>query len=44
MATATGKRPRVRPRTKWRDYISNLAWSRLDVERKERSEIAVESS
>ncbi|TWW54837.1 hypothetical protein D4764_0216900 [Takifugu flavidus] len=25
----TGRRPRGRPRTKWRDYISHLAWERL---------------
>ena len=24
--TPTGKRPRGRPRTRWRDYISSLAW------------------
>jgi len=31
-STPTEKRPRVRPRTRWRDYISDLAWSRLGVE------------
>ena len=28
----TLERPRVRPRTRWRDYISDLAWSRFGVE------------
>ena len=41
-ATPTGKRPKVRPRTRWRDYISNLAWSRLGVETAELSEISVD--
>ncbi|TWW71534.1 hypothetical protein D4764_16G0000310 [Takifugu flavidus] len=27
----TGRLPRGRPRTKWRDYISRLAWERLGV-------------
>ena len=40
--TPTGKRPKVRPRTRWRDYISGLAWYRLGVERAELSEIAVD--
>ena len=34
-STPTGKLPKVRPRTRWRDYSSNLAWSRLGVERAE---------
>jgi len=38
----TGKRPKVCPRTRWRDYISDLAWSRLGVEPAELSEIAVD--
>jgi len=42
LATHTGKRPRGRPRTRWSDYISNLAWARRGVERAELSEIAVE--
>uniref|UniRef100_A0A8D3C086 Reverse transcriptase domain-containing protein n=1 Tax=Scophthalmus maximus TaxID=52904 RepID=A0A8D3C086_SCOMX len=28
-ARPAGKRPRGRPRTRWRDYISTLAWERL---------------
>jgi len=38
----TGKWPRVRPRTRWCDYISDLAWSRLGVEPAELAEIAVD--
>ena len=26
-----GRRPRGRPRTRWRDYISTLAWERLGI-------------
>ena len=29
-----GRRPRGRPRTRWRDYVSRLAWERLGVPRK----------
>ncbi|KAI3372049.1 hypothetical protein L3Q82_006910 [Scortum barcoo] len=25
----TGRRPRGRPRTRWRDYVSRVAWERL---------------
>uniref|UniRef100_A0A669BJZ3 Reverse transcriptase domain-containing protein n=1 Tax=Oreochromis niloticus TaxID=8128 RepID=A0A669BJZ3_ORENI len=32
-ACPTGRRPRGRPRTRWRDYISRLAWERLGVPR-----------
>ena len=42
-STPTGKRPRVRLRTRWRDYISDLDWSRLGAERVELSEISVDS-
>ncbi|TWW75398.1 hypothetical protein D4764_13G0000600 [Takifugu flavidus] len=38
----TGKRPRGRPRTKWRDYISRLAWERLGVPPEELMEVAGE--
>jgi len=31
-ACPTGRRPRGRPRTRWRDYISHLAWERLAQE------------
>ena len=30
-ARPTGRRPRGRPRTRWRDYVSRLAWERLGV-------------
>jgi len=40
LAPPTGKRPRGRPRTRWLDHISDLAWSRLGVEPEEPSEIA----
>jgi len=40
--TPTVKRPGVRPRTRWCDYISYIAWSRLGVEPAELSEIAVD--
>ncbi|KAF7663362.1 hypothetical protein LDENG_00212460 [Lucifuga dentata] len=34
-ACRTGKRPQGRPRTRWRDYISWLAWECLGVPQKE---------
>jgi len=36
----TEKQPRGRPRTRWCDYISDLAWSQIHVEPAELSEIA----
>jgi len=30
-ARPTGRRPRGRPRTCWRDYVSRLAWERLGI-------------
>ncbi|KAI3356742.1 hypothetical protein L3Q82_003423 [Scortum barcoo] len=30
-ACPTRRRPRGRPRTRWRDYVSQLAWERLRV-------------
>ena len=41
-SSTTGKRPKVCPRSRWRDYISDLARYRLDVEPAELSEIAVD--
>ncbi|TWW73168.1 hypothetical protein D4764_15G0005620 [Takifugu flavidus] len=38
----TGRRPRGRPRTKWRDYISHLASERLGVPPEELMEVAGE--
>ncbi|KAI3371939.1 hypothetical protein L3Q82_006814 [Scortum barcoo] len=37
-ACPTGRRPRGRPRTRWRDYVSQLAWERLGVPREELEE------
>jgi len=34
-ARPTGRRPRVRPRTHWRDYISQLAFERLGIPQNE---------
>jgi len=42
LAKLTGKRPRCRPRPRWSNCISDLAWSRLVVEPAELSEIAVD--
>ena len=39
-ARPTGRRPRVRPRTCWRDYVSRLAWERLRVPPEELKEVA----
>ncbi|KAK7896322.1 hypothetical protein WMY93_021647 [Mugilogobius chulae] len=33
-ACPTGRRPRGRPRTRWRDYVSRLAWERLGIPQK----------
>ncbi|TWW68536.1 hypothetical protein D4764_19G0003340 [Takifugu flavidus] len=38
----TGRRPRVRPRTRWRDYISRLAWEQLGVPPEELKEVVGE--
>jgi len=37
-----GKGPKVWPKTEWRNYISDLAWSHLGVELAELSDIAVD--
>uniref|UniRef100_A0A3Q3XBL8 RING-type domain-containing protein n=1 Tax=Mola mola TaxID=94237 RepID=A0A3Q3XBL8_MOLML len=39
-ACPSGRRPRGRPRTSWRDYISRLAWERLGVPPEELVEVA----
>ncbi|TWW71147.1 hypothetical protein D4764_17G0006300 [Takifugu flavidus] len=36
----TGRRPCAWPRTRWRDYISRLAWERLGVPPEELMEVA----
>ncbi|KAK3512562.1 hypothetical protein QTP70_017239, partial [Hemibagrus guttatus] len=41
-AFPTGKRPRGRPRTRWRDYVFRLAWERLGVPPEELEEVARE--
>ncbi|KAK3533963.1 hypothetical protein QTP70_034997 [Hemibagrus guttatus] len=41
-ACPTGKRPRGRPRTRWRDYVSRLAWERLRVPPEELEEVSGE--
>ncbi|KAK3511556.1 hypothetical protein QTP70_009656 [Hemibagrus guttatus] len=41
-ACPTGKRPRGRPRTRWRDYVSRLAWERLGVPPEELEKVSGE--
>ncbi|KAK3507252.1 hypothetical protein QTP70_012159 [Hemibagrus guttatus] len=41
-ACPTGKRPRGRPRTRWRDYVSRLAWECLGVPPEELEEMSGE--
>uniref|UniRef100_A0A8C4TFR3 G-protein coupled receptors family 1 profile domain-containing protein n=1 Tax=Erpetoichthys calabaricus TaxID=27687 RepID=A0A8C4TFR3_ERPCA len=41
-ARLTGRRPRGRPRTRWRDYVSRLAWERLGILPEEIEEVAGE--
>ncbi|KAK3559185.1 hypothetical protein QTP86_005078 [Hemibagrus guttatus] len=41
-ACPTRKRPRGRPRTRWRDYVFRLAWERLGVPPEELEEVARE--
>ena len=41
-ARPTGRRPRGRPRTRWGDYISQLAWERLGIPPEELVEVAGE--
>ena len=42
LAKPTAKRPRGRPRSRWSNCISDIAWSHLGVEQVELSEIAVD--
>ena len=41
-ARPTGRRPWGRPRTRWRDYVSQLAWEHLGIPREELDEVAGE--
>ena len=41
-ARPAGRRPRGRPRTRWRNYISTLAWERLGIPQPELDEVARE--
>ncbi|KAI3366490.1 hypothetical protein L3Q82_000624 [Scortum barcoo] len=41
-ACPTGRRPRGRPRTRWRNYVSRLAWERLGVPPEELEEVSGE--
>ena len=41
-ARPAGRRPRGRPRTRWRDYISTLAWERLGIPQSELVKVARE--
>ena len=41
-ARPTGRRPRGRPRTCWRDYVSRLVWERLGIPQEELDEVAGE--
>ena len=38
-ARPTGRRPLGRPRTRWRDYVSRLAWERLGIPQEEMDEV-----
>ena len=40
LARPTGRRPRSRPRTRWRDYISSLAWEGLGIPLSELVDVA----
>jgi len=42
-ARPTGRRPQGRPRKRWRDYVSRLAWERLGVPPEELEEVAGDS-
>jgi len=41
-ARPSGRRPRGRLRTRWRDYISRLAWERLRIPKDELESVAGE--
>ncbi|KAK7921963.1 hypothetical protein WMY93_008865 [Mugilogobius chulae] len=41
-ACPTGRRPRGRPRTRWRDYVSRLSWERLGILPEELEEVCMD--
>ena len=41
-ARPTGRRPRGRPRTRWRDFVSRLAWEHLGIPQEELDKVAGE--
>ncbi|XP_048009164.1 uncharacterized protein LOC125243494 [Megalobrama amblycephala] len=41
-ACPTGRRPQGRPRARWRDYVSRLAWERLGIPPEELEEVSGE--
>ena len=42
LARLAGRRPRGKPRTRWRDYVSSLAWERLGIPQSELADVAGE--
>ena len=42
LARPTGRRPRGRPKTRWRDYISSVAWEHLGIPQSELANVAGE--
>ena len=42
LACPTGRRPRGRPRTRWSDYVTRLAWERLGILPEELEEVSGE--
>ena len=42
LAYPAGRRPRGRPRTRWSDYVTRLAWERLGILPEELEEVSGE--
>ena len=42
LSCPTGRRPKGRPGTRWRDYISSVAWERLGIPQSELADVAGE--
>ena len=40
LAGPAGRRPRGRPRTRWSDYVTRLAWERLGILPEELEEVS----